>query len=172
MSIVQTVKFKNTKNTPHKEGGAILVESAIIAPFLILLFLFCSDFLAYTKSQTFLAQVARDNAIYFAIIPGAPLPGTYSDLSQGEFHDEIQLCEANSFSDPICLHLATQVRTMRAIIADGKTLNLNSIKIETSYDNTPDNENVSLNIIANKKILFWTKGKSIETRAVLRKVNL
>ncbi len=163
-----------TKN----DCGSIFVETAIVVPVLIMIFLFCTDFLAYTKSHTFIAQVARDNAIYFATVPDEPLPNQYTNLvSVGDgqhilYSSGGESCMEGDPSNPWCLHFITQLRTIRAIMADSKSLDMQSINITTRYDNAPGNETVTLSIRVKKKILFFFSGFGIEAKSVLRKVNL
>lgn len=162
--------MKEESNSISNQKGAIFVETLIAAPVMIMLFLFCADFLMFTKSHTFVSQVARDAAIYFATIPGEPQQGQETNLyKHSEYNDLILICSNESESiDPMCYHLATQVRAFRSLQAGSGNLDIQDLTMTTSYDGV----NVSLEISADIKVSFWWNTSTVSTNATLRKVNI
>jgi Flp pilus assembly protein TadG len=162
--------MKHKFNSISNQKGAIFVETLIAAPLMIMIFLFCVDFLMFTKSHTFVSQVARDAAIYFATIPGEPEQGQETNLyKHNEYNDLILLCSNEEEQvDPMCYHLATQVRAFRSLQAGSGNLDIQDLNMTTSYDGN----NVTLEISADVKISFWWNTSTVNTSATLRKVNL
>ncbi len=166
--------FKQIYLRYDSEQGSVLLESVIIAPFLVMFFMFCVDFLNYTKTQTYISQVARDATIFFAMVPGIPQANeTVTNIYKDDGANECdQICEATSFEEPscYCYHLATQERIYRSIISDSGTLNMDSLNIETRY-NDP-HKTVSVKIKVEKKLTFFWANKNVESKATLKKINL
>jgi hypothetical protein len=153
------------------DRGAVFVETTLIAPILILFFLFCADFLAYTKSHTFVSQVARDSLIFFATVPGKPSEGIHSDLFRSDSSEVTSLCGTTEYeTDPSCYHRAAQIRALRALNSDDLTLNMDILEIDTDYNSV--DETVSIRIHTVKNVLFLFPNRPIEVNAVLRKVDL
>jgi hypothetical protein len=165
--------MKSTLEIISNERGSIFFESLIVAPVLIILFLFCADFLMFTKSHTFVSQVTRDAAIYFATIPGEPSSHPETNLHKDDDnmmkHEMLQLCSNESETiDPRCYHLATQERAYRSLQVGSGNLDIESVNMTTSYDG----QNVTLEINADIRVSFWWNTSRVNTSATLRKVNL
>ena len=86
----------------HGEGGATLVEFAIVAPVLILTLVTCFDFARALNAYVIVANASREGARYASIHPGA---------TDTEVHDFVSTRVAPLDPDAVTVEVSAYSRT-------------------------------------------------------------
>lgn len=156
------------------ERGSAIIETALVAPMLVMFFLFVIDFLIMSKSKAVLTQAARDAGIYYSTYP-LPLQigATSTETDSSIYSDEINsdACIANNASpSSLCAEKSTFYHTYRMLSAEGGQLSLDyangNFNMSFSYDGVRTSVTVSSKI----KTLFFFEDKVIEKTAILRRI--
>jgi Flp pilus assembly protein TadG len=157
----------------NKEAGAVLVETAFVAPVILLMIMFGLDLFIFSQSQSVVTQIARESALYLATVPGNLSSQTpYVNILQGNAQDVdewAQLCNANyNLSD--CAHLNAQIRVRRMLDSSSVFLNVAGAQVTTAYSESSGDKfvTVTLNVPVNTyfKVLSSSASRTVQLRRV------
>lgn len=141
--------------------GAILLETAIIAPILVFFALVGVDYFIYTKSKTFVTQIARESVLYLATVPASTLDASYITVDKPD-PDTEQTCLAVN-NDGLCPHVLTVSRAVKLI-----NTNNNYVKTaEAIYNTSFDGSVVRVQIDVPTKNIFGILGENVQAVAYL-----
>lgn len=156
----------------NNESGSVLVETALVAPVLLLLIFFGVDMFFYSQSKTFVSQVARESAFYLATVPGTLVDTNpfINELGKNESADWKLACDAN-YNDDDCPHLQTQIRVNRMLSSAKVLIDAGNASITTDYDTDADGNFVSVSIDVPVLTFFGMFSGNVQRTVKLRRVN-
>jgi len=156
----------------NKESGSVLVETALIAPILILLIFFGVDLLVYSQGKTVVTQIARESTIYLATVPGTLVSTTPFEnvRSNYGYEDWSQACSAD-YQVADCPHLHTQIRVYRMIASAKGFLDPGPSSITTTYSTEIDGNFVSVAVNVPIHTFFGMMSGNVQRTTKLRRVN-
>lgn len=158
----------------NSEAGTVLVETAFVAPVVLLLIMFGLDLFIFSQSQSVVTQIARESALYLATVPGnLSADESFVNILQGNEQDVkawAQLCNANyNLSD--CAHLNAQIRVRRMLESSSVFLNANGAQVTTTYSDNAGDKFVSVTLNVPVNTYFKVLSSSASRTVRLRRVN-